>query len=106
MIRSIRILGAAFGGIFGLALGTIGDGLFSHTPNGGAFLAGWVVLWVIVGFAVLPYLTIVPAMWLVRAVQSLSTAEFVSAVAGLLLGLLMGLLLGLPLSALPAPVGT
>jgi uncharacterized protein YacL len=106
VIRSIRILGAALGGIVGIALGTLGDGLFSHTPNGGVFLAGWVIAWVVVGFAILPYLTIVPAVWLVRAVQELSTAEFVTAVAGLLLGLLMGLLLGLPLSALPAPVGT
>ena len=106
VIRSIRIFGAAFGGIVGLALGTIGDGLFSDTPNGGAFLAAWVVLWSVVGFAILPYLTVVPAAWLIRAVQDLSTAEFVTAVAGLILGLLMGLLLGLPLSALPAPVGT
>jgi uncharacterized protein YacL len=105
VIRSIRIFGAAIGGIVGLALGTVGEGLFSLTPNGGAFLAGWVVLWVIVGFAILPYLTVVPAGWLIRAVQNLSTAEFVTAVAGLLLGLLMGLLLGLPLSALPAPIG-
>jgi uncharacterized protein YacL len=107
VIRSIRILGAAFGGILGLALGNIGDaGLFAHTPNAGAFLAGWVVLWGIVGFAILPYITIVPAGWLIRGVQGLSTAEFVTAVAGLLLGLLMGLLLGLPLSALPPPLGT
>jgi uncharacterized protein YacL len=39
-------------------------------------------------------------------VEDLSTAEFVTAVIGLLIGLLMGLLLGLPLSGLPEPVGT
>jgi uncharacterized protein YacL len=39
-------------------------------------------------------------------VDDLSTAEFVTAVIGLLIGLLMGLLLGLPLSGLPEPVGT
>jgi uncharacterized protein YacL len=39
-------------------------------------------------------------------VEALSTAEFVTAVAGLLLGLLMGLLLGLPLSQLDPPFGT
>ena len=59
-----------------------------------------------VGFAVLPYLTIVPATWLIRQVEQLSTAEFVTAVAGLLIGLLMGLLLGLPLAGLPQPFGT
>jgi uncharacterized protein YacL len=41
-----------------------------------------------------------------RAVQQLSTAEFVTAIIGLFLGLLLGLLLGLPLSALPSPIGT
>jgi uncharacterized protein YacL len=65
-----------------------------------------VVAWVVVGFAILPYLTIVPAVWLIKAVQRLSTAEFVTAVAGAMLGLLMGLLLGLPLSRLDPPLGT
>ena len=63
----------------------------------------WIAAWIVVGFAILPYLTIVPARWLFRAVQELSTAEFVTAVVGLLLGLLMGLLLGLPLSQLRRP---
>ena len=35
-----------------------------------------------VGFAILPYLTVVPATWLVRRVEELSTAEFVAAVLG------------------------
>jgi uncharacterized protein YacL len=53
----------------------------------------------------LPYLTVVPAGKLIRAVQAMSTAEFVAAVAGLLIGLLIALLLGLPLSVLPEPFG-
>ena len=51
-------------------------------------------------------MTVVPALRLVRGVQDLSTAEFVTAVVGLLLGLLMGLLLGSPLSAFEGPLGT
>jgi uncharacterized protein YacL len=80
--------------------------MFRDVEFGGALLAAWVVAWIIVGFAVLPYLSVVPAGWLIRQVEALSTAEFVTAVAGLLLGLLMGLLLGLPLSQLDAPFGT
>ncbi len=80
--------------------------LFDETAAPGALIAAWVVAWVIVGFAILPYLTVVPAAWLVRRVQELSTAEFVTAVGGLLLGLLMGLLLGLPLAQLDEPFGT
>ena len=106
MIRNIRILGAALGGIVGLALATSLGGVFDRGgPYYGFFLAAWVVAWIVVGFAILPYLTIVPAEWLIRSAQALSTAEFVTAVVGLLIGLLMGLLLGIPLSNLPPPLG-
>ena len=104
MIRNIRLLGAALGGIFGLGLAaSLPD--FSSGGYGGALLVTWVIAWVIVGFALLPYLTIVPAAWIVRQTQELSTAEFVTAVAGLLVGLLMGLLLGIPLSRIEGPLG-
>ncbi len=103
MIRYIRLLGAALGAAVGLALGA--SGLFANSAYEGAFLAAWVVAWIVVGFAILPYLTIVPAQWLIRQVEALSTAEFVAAVIGLLIGLLMGLLLAVPLSGLAAPWG-
>ncbi|MEI8333029.1 MAG: PIN domain-containing protein [Chloroflexota bacterium] len=103
MIRLIRILGAALGVLLGLTL--VSTGFFTDQPYAGALVAGWVVAWAVIGFAIFPYLTVVPAGWLVREVQDLSTAEFVTAVIGLLVGLLMGLLLGIPLSALPAPAG-
>lgn len=106
MIRTIRMLGAAIGGLTGIALVTANQGVFESTPGGGALIVGWVVAWVVLGFAVLPYLTVVPAARVIAGVQSMSTAEFVTAVGGLLIGLLMGLLLGLPLSAFPAPLGT
>jgi uncharacterized protein YacL len=105
LIRYIRVLGAAFGGAIGLALAASGGGLFNELEYGGAFLAAWVVAWVVVGFSILPYLTVVPAQWLIRQVEELSTAEFVAAVIGLLLGLLMGLLLGIPLAGLDDPWG-
>jgi uncharacterized protein YacL len=106
LIRYIRLLGAALGSAVGLASAASGDGIFRDAVFAGAFLATWVVAWIVVGFAVLPYLSVVPAGWLIRQVEALSTAEFVTAVVGLLLGLLMGLLLGLPLSQLAPPFGT
>ena len=106
MIRYIRVLGAALGGLVGLVLATPDGGLFRDAAYAGFLLAAWVVAWVIVGFAILPYLTIVPATWLISRVEDLSTAEFITAVVGLLLGLLMGLLLGFPLAAFPQPFGT
>jgi uncharacterized protein YacL len=69
-------------------------------------VVGWVVAWIVLGFTLLPYLTVIPALAALRAVQELSTAEFVTAIIGLFLGLLLGLLVGLPASNLPEPVGT
>jgi uncharacterized protein YacL len=109
LIRYIRVLGAALGGLVGLALAAVaidGRQLFTDVPNSGAFLAAWVVAWIVVGFAILPYLTVVPAIWVLAKVEELSTAEFVAAVIGLLIGLLLGLLLGLPLSNFDPPLGT
>lgn len=106
MIRYIRVIGAAIGGLVGIVLVTTNQSNFDDAPSGGALIAAWVVAWVVVGFAILPYLTVVPAGRLVRGAQELSTAEFVTAVAGLLIGLLMGLLLGTPLAQIEGPLGT
>jgi uncharacterized protein YacL len=106
LIRTIRVLGAALGALVGLGIAAAGTGLFSGMNYAGFILAAWTIAWVIVGFAVLPYLTVVPAQWLVRHVQDLSTAEFVAAVLGLFVGLLLGLLLSLPLAQIEGPLGT
>lgn len=106
MIRYVRVLGAALGGLVGLALAGVDGGLFRETGYAGALLAAWVVAWIVVGFGLLPYLTVVPAVWLISRVEALSTAEFVTAIAGLLIGLLMGLLLGFPIARIVGPIGT
>jgi uncharacterized protein YacL len=106
VIRTIRALGGALGSLTGIVIVTGDPSVFTDPPGGGLLIVGWVVAWAVVGFTLLPYLTVVPAARVLAAAQALSTAEFVTAVVGLLLGLLMGLLLGLPLSAIPAPLGT
>ena len=106
MIRTIRVLGAALGAFVGLGLASLGTGLFTGAEYAGFILAAWTIAWAVVGFAVLPYLTVVPATWLISRVQELSTAEFVAAVLGLFVGLLLGLLLGLPLAQIEGPLGT
>jgi uncharacterized protein YacL len=106
VIRTIRFLGAALGGLIGITSVIAQLAVFQPAPGSGLLVAGWVVAWVVLGFTLLPYLTVIPALAALRAVQQLSTAEFVTAIIGLFLGLVLGLLLGLPLSALPGAVGT
>ena len=104
MVRYIRLLGASLGALTAIVLAA-DISAFGAQPNAVIFLVVWVLAWGVVGYVMLPYLTVYPAGALLRAVQEMSTGEFVTAVLGLTLGLLMGLLLGLPLSALQEPFG-
>ena len=106
MIRTIHFLGAALGGLIGITSVIAQLAVFQPAPGSTLLVIGWVAAWIVLGFTLLPYLTVIPALAALRAVQQLSTAEFVTAIIGLFLGLLLGLLLGLPLSALPSPIGT
>ncbi len=105
MIRIIRLLGAAIGALVGLAFVLAEETLFDKTGQPALLIPIWIAAWISVGFLLLPYLTVVPAGQLIRGVRAMSTAEFIAAIAGLLIGLLIALLLGLPLSALPEPFG-
>jgi len=106
LIRYIRVLGAALGGLVGITLIIQQFAVFDGAPGSPILALAWVVAWTVLGFSLLPYLTVIPAMGALRAVQELSTAEFVTAIIGLFLGLVLGLLLGLPVAALPPPIGT
>ncbi len=108
MLKFIRLLGGALGVILAIALAGF-DGtsatLLDESAGGRLLLTAWVAAWGVVGFAIAPQITVVPARWLMRAVTDMSTDEFVAAVVGIILGLLMGFLLGLPLTSLPSPAG-
>lgn len=107
MLRFVRLTGGALGVILALTLASFdlpGGSFFSSSIEGRLLLAAWVAAWSVLGYAILPYITVQPAARLAREVEELSTGEFVAAVLGLILGLVMGLLLGLPLSNFPDPL--
>ncbi|CAN5522477.1 TRAM domain-containing protein [soil metagenome] len=108
MLRAIRLSGAALGVVLAIALASLegtSDAFLAPTPEATLLMAVWIVAWAVIGFGVLPYVTVTPARWTMRAITDMSTDEFVAAIIGLLIGLLMGFLLGLPLANLPAPAG-
>lgn len=108
MMRFIRLVGGGLGVILAISLAGLG-GASSHLLDPGIegrlLLVAWIAAWFVVGYAILPYLTVEPAGRLARMVREMSTGEFIAAVLGLLVGLLMGLLLGLPLANFPDPYG-
>jgi uncharacterized protein YacL len=108
MLRFVRLFGGALGVILGIWLAGVGGTsteFFRGSLEGNVLLAAWLAAWWVVGYSILPHITIDPAYRLARGVADLSTDEFVMAVVGLLVGLLMGLLLGLPLANFPDPYG-
>ena len=105
MLRFIRLLGGALGVILAITLAGFSDALSDPSTESRLTLLAWIVAWAVVGYSILPYITITPAQWLMRAVTDMSTDEFVAAVTGLVLGLVMGALLGLPLTSLEMPLG-
>jgi uncharacterized protein YacL len=98
-----------FGGGLGAAIAvTLAGG--AHIPPldlssfGAAVLViAWIGAWVVIGFSILPYITVLPARFLISRVMTLSAGEFVSAVGGLIVGLIIGALIGLPMTNLSEP---
>ena len=105
MIRYIRVLGAALGGAIGLVLATTGAGC-SMATTPARLLAVWVVAWLVVGFAILPYLTVVPAAWLIRAGRGPLHGGVHRCGRRIAHRAADGLAAGFPLSGLPEPWGT
>jgi uncharacterized protein YacL len=103
----VRLFGGGLGIVVAVALAAGGSfPPFDLNSVGGALLlAGWLVAWFVIGFSILPYVTLVPARALITRVLALSTGEFVSAIVGLIVGLFIGILLGLPMANLPEPLG-
>jgi len=104
--RLIRLLGAALGALVGLGFVLSQASLFDRTGSAALLTLVWIGAWILVGYVLLPYMTIVPANKLIAAVRDMETADFVAIVSGLVVGLLIAVLLGLPLQALPQPYGS
>jgi uncharacterized protein YacL len=103
----LRLFGGALGALVAIALASASGvpPLDLSTLGGAILVAGWIGAWIVIGFSILPYVTVLPAQWLIRRVTALSTGEFLSGVAGLVVGLIIGVLLGLPMTNMPDPYG-
>ena len=71
----------------------------------GATIAFSVVIFALIGFAIMPLLTIKPFLALKRTFSKSSPQELISGVVGLIIGLLVGGLFAYALSLLPRPFG-
>jgi uncharacterized protein YacL len=105
MNNFVRLFGGALGGAIAVTLagGAHIPPIDMSTIGSAVLLLAWIAAWVVIGFSILPYVTVMPARWLIGRVLTLTAGEFVSAAAGLIVGLLIGALIGLPMANLPDP---
>ena len=103
----VRLFGGALGALIAIVLagGTDIPPLDLSSVGGAVLVVLWVAAWVVIGFSILPYVTVLPARWLIGRVMTLTAGEFISAAAGLIVGLVIGALIGLPMANLPEPYG-
>lgn len=101
----VRLFGGALGALIAIVLagGAHIPSLNLSSMGDVVLLLLWVSAWVVIGFSILPYVTVVPARWLIGRVMTLTAGEFIGAAAGLIVGLLIGALIGLPMGNLPDP---
>lgn len=105
MIRFVRASGGALGAILAISLAGGSQDFFDPSVWGRLLLTGWILAWVVLGYSILPYITVQPAVRMVRGAMALSSGDFVAGTIGLLVGLVIGVLLGLPLANAPQPFG-
>ncbi|MGI8534402.1 MAG: PIN/TRAM domain-containing protein [Candidatus Limnocylindrales bacterium] len=103
MIRFVRASGGALGAILAIALAGGSQDFFDPSAWGRLVLSGWIVAWAVLGYSIMPYITVQPAQRMVRGAMALSSGDFVAGILGLLVGLVIGVLLGLPLANAPEP---
>jgi len=101
----VRLFGGGLGAAIAVALAGGADipPLDLSSIGAAVLVIAWIGAWVVIGFSILPYVTVLPARWLIGRVMALSTGEFLSAVGGLIVGLIIGALVGLPMTNLPEP---
>lgn len=96
-----RVIGALGFAFASLQLSSSINGIVGVVEGGVILTSGLVVLGMIFGLLVTPYLLVYPLRWFLRKSKNIPTHDLFVAIVGLLLGLIISLLLSYPLSLLP-----
>lgn len=98
-----RILGLIVFGVSGFYLGEIIVPLFMPAVGFLPYAIIAAVLLGLIGFLVMPYITLHPINWVRTYLSKVSGPTLVSALAGLVIGLIIAALVAYPISLLPDP---
>lgn len=87
----------------GYYLGNFLSGILFNTSDPLPYAAGMAVILAVLGFLVMPYISLYPINWVRSYLTKVSGGTLVSALVGLVIGLIIAALVSLPISFLPSP---
>jgi len=103
IVLIFRFLGLIFFGVAGFYFGDLLTGIINQNLNTLPYAIGGSVILAVVGFVVMPYISVYPINWLRSYLSKVSGPTLVSALAGLVIGLVIAALFSIPISFLPTP---
>ncbi len=103
IVLIFRFLGLILFGIAGFYLGDFFIGIINNTLNSLPYAIGGSIIFGLLGFWVMPYISVYPVNWLRAYLSKISGPTLVAALVGLVIGLILAALLSIPISFLPTP---
>lgn len=103
IVLIFRFSGLIIFAIAGFYLGQFILELINLTPNSLPYAIGASVVFAVLGFFVMPYISLYPINWVRTYLSKMSVQNLLSALIGLVIGLIIAALFSIPISYLPAP---
>jgi len=98
-----RFIGFIIFAAAGYYLGNLLSGILFNTSDPLPYAVGTAVILAVLGFLVMPYISLYPINWVRSYLTKVSGGTLVSALIGLVIGLIIAALISLPISFLPSP---
>jgi uncharacterized protein YacL len=105
-VRIFRIIGLIFFGIAGFFLGHEVTKLFPSIPTTLPYALGTAVVVGLIGFLIMPYISVYPVNWIRNYLTKVSGSILISSLIGLVTGLIIAALVSFPISFLPSPMSS
>ena len=106
IVLIFRFLGLIIFAVAGFYLGEFLLEIINITPNHLPYAIGGSVVFAVLGFFIMPYISLYPINWVRTYLSKVSGSTLISALAGLVTGLILAALFSIPISYLPSPLSS
>jgi uncharacterized protein YacL len=103
IVLIFRFLGLILFGVAGFYFGDLLTGIINQNLNTLPYAIGGAAILAVIGFVVMPYLSVYPINWLRSYLSKISGPTLAAALVGLVIGLIIAALFSIPIALLPKP---